>query len=139
MSPEAEAVAQSQLQEQLVAWSEMLRSGAMEAVTFAKAQLPGVLQEVILYNRIYYTFMVVLALLLMTVCWTKAYQSFVIVSGPPVKESVFENAMNKLVLSSFVGLFSTLAFFGNLDPFLKVWVAPRMFLLEYVMQLLKWG
>lgn len=51
-TPEQAAAPADVIEQQIEAWSELLRSGALTAVDFAKEQVPGILSEMLLYARV---------------------------------------------------------------------------------------
>jgi len=128
MNDEAKKVAVEYLQKLLA----MLEKGA----DFAGEQIPLVLQEIVAYGQAYETFICVFSFLVMCIApifgwkWCKKYLS------------VCESGAEPAVL--FVGLIPGIAtivalhlFFYNIDDCLKAWFAPRLYVIEYLHDLIK--
>ena len=105
---------------------------------FLTEQTPLVVQEVLVYHRMYYTTGVVIALLLITssafrLWWNwdallvKVRWSYGDEKPDLSGEACFHYV--SMALPTFIGLMLMgMAF----DSFLKVWFAPRLFLLEWI-------
>jgi len=105
--------------------TEAIKSGA----DFAGDQAPKLVSEVIAYGRAYWTVMVVIGLVFLigggtaTIRRSKAWYDWSCSHDCPH-------------FGFFVAIPSIIAgvciFFANLDAFLKVWFAPRLYVIEWI-------
>jgi len=141
----AETAAQIAAKE-LQAWSELLRSGMMEAVEFGKEQVPGVLQEMLRFT--------LFSSLLAAACFGALFAVAVRVALKNYragkddydecrKKSPWGGAMWAeryvwpVVVGSVSATFFAVAAAYHLQLAAKILFAPRVFLIERVAEILK--
>lgn len=129
MNEEAKKIALEYLQK--------LLQGLEKGVDFAGEQIPLVLQEIVAYGRFYSTICIVAAVIVLIVgafIYKKIWNySEDLVDGDKYPIRI----IGGFVFSIAVGI----PFFGlicnNFDKFAKSWVAPRLYLIEYLHELVK--
>ncbi|HCC3328788.1 TPA: hypothetical protein M4731_001403 [Salmonella enterica] len=110
-------------------------SGIDSAVAFSQAQLPDVIRQLMLWKAALYGLRIVVGTLLLWGCvvlfrkgleWNKSLatdtQGFV-----------------SLVLSGIVGLFVVVMVLSNIGNLLQLWLAPKIWLIEYAADLMRSG
>jgi hypothetical protein len=134
-----------EIQKELLSWLQGLKGLVESGAAFAKEQIPQVLWEKILLDRVYLTILVVFGLLL-------------IIGVPIAFHKVFTRLINKfseihkkdrygddghiiagLIVTCITGavgfLTGFILFFDNLYTCLNVWFAPRLYLIEWIKSL----
>ncbi len=110
---------------------------AEQGIEFIETQAPLLCQEIIVYNRILYSIGVSIPFIVGCI-WLIIYFK---VTKPLYKIEKWNNLQeNTAVASNIIPIFGfiiSLVFFSlNLKSFIKVWFAPRVFLLEYFSNLI---
>lgn len=124
----------SKIQEELVAWSEMLRNGVLDASTFVKEQAPGIFQEKLSF--LFWSNLIgfVGSILILAICgWT-------IYRGVKKYNSSYGNAgVAQSIIGSGVAFFFAIFTMCNGYNLLLVITAPRVVMLEYISKLITGG
>jgi len=101
---------------------------------FLSEQTPLVVQEVIIYHRAFYTTVMVGLILFITWLVIRTMRNkkrwWVFLASDNDSEETIAVA-NLFAIPVIGGIVSTIVFFVNFPDFLKVWFAPRLFLLEW--------
>jgi hypothetical protein len=119
-----------QLQKELAAWLSKLREAADTGGSFVLDQAPAIVQEKIAYGRATETLWCVVGVLLLLLAYwfsKRAMRWFDEMEGNPfgfIGAGVF----------AFFGVILTLI---HVDAALKVWFAPRLYVIEWLSELLK--
>lgn len=109
------------------------KAGAIKAYEFAEAQIPEILREIIMFNRIELTCTFFGLLILSGVF---AYVAWHI--GKKIATSDFFRGGEFVIAIPIVGfLASSISAFSDFSAVVKVWFAPRLFLIEYFAELMK--
>lgn len=125
-----------QAQQVLADMMQLALDGVDEAVEFSKAEIPAVIEQLLMWHMVESFVFFVIGLVVMTVpvfgglaikkYWQKIYREdlepFVLGFGGPA-----------LFVAGLVGFMSVI---HNLD-WLKIWIAPKLYLLEYGASLVK--
>lgn len=135
MSKEVEKL--TPMQEELLSRADSIfatmKEAAMAAKDFAMDQLPEIVQQLILFERVYLTCIVLAPIILLPLfvaLWfktsnTDSYKSEAILFGA---------GTIMLGASSLIAFISMLV---NFKSFLMVWFAPKIYLIHYLTELLK--
>jgi hypothetical protein len=126
-----------ELQKQLAGYLESIASAAKSSGAFVLEQAPLVVQEKIAYGRVWETFLLVVVaiaavIFLRMLVWgvislrASSYHD----DGPSIAATVCGG------IGSFFGCIGTLA---QADAAIKVWFAPRLYIIEWVMGLMNGG
>jgi len=137
MSKEVEKL--TPMQEELLSRADSIfatmKEAAMAAKDFAMDQLPDIVHQLIVFERVYLTCIVLAPIILLPLfiaLWFKttkidAYENDGIII-------LFGAGTIMLGVSSFLAFISMLA---NFKSFLMVWFAPKIYLIQYLTELLK--
>ena len=106
--------------------------GIKEGVSFVQGQLPDVIMQLIVYNRVLLTSAVIFGLLLIYV--TKRCSSKLAVAWEDCDEGT---TVLWLFSTIATGLASFAFIFGNIADCIKIWFAPEVWLIEYAADLIK--
>lgn len=111
----------------------MGKVGVIKAYEFAQDQIPEILREVIVYNRIELTASFLMFLVLAGLC---AYvTTWMIHKMTTTNEFDGGEVMAAFPIGGFI-FFFTVAM-NDFSDVAKVWFAPRLFLIEYIADLVK--
>ena len=129
----------SPMQEQLLGQASNILQSVTDTVSkatdFAATQLPDIAVQYVAYGRAFETTLVLSGILIMAVVVAAAYQLVV--------KNVFkfsESEANWFILVLFLlptFIAGAVVFFGNLAHFFMVWVAPKVWLIKELVQLVK--
>ena len=134
----------SPMQDELLKRADSIFGSIAEAVGQAKdlavEQLPDIAYQYIAYNRMYITFVVLSALLV----WV-AFQIFMIKLNN--KQCEFNHydkgrwnenqGMPYIIGTAITSLICGVAFFYHIKDFFMVWFAPKIFIIEHIVQLVR--
>jgi hypothetical protein len=112
---------------------EDLRTLLEKGGEFVASQAPPLAQEIISFGRVWHPMMALLPILIYAVImwkwiprirrgWEHYEDEFSVIAGP--------------LFGVIGGLASLVSLMANLEPAIKAWVAPRLYLLDYVKSLL---
>ena len=127
-----------QLQKVLADIITRVTSGADAAIQFGKEQIPEVLKQLLVWNFTYSLLIWVLSLsiivgylLWMSIKWKWWMHN-------KATTSISTDNLYSIItfIWSILAFISLIMFFSNLD-WLKIWVAPKLYLLEYAASLIK--
>ncbi len=105
---------------------------AEQGIEFIETQAPLLCQEIIVYNRILYSIGVSIPFIIGCI-WLIIYFK---ITKPFFKLEKWKDLQKNIVIAMniipiFGFIISSVLFGTNLESFIKVWFAPRVFLLEY--------
>ncbi|MEL5280834.1 hypothetical protein PTR01_21305 [Serratia bockelmannii] len=107
-------------------------SGIDQAVDFSKAQLPDVIHQLMIWKAVSYSLRIFTFLMLLTFC------AFLLRKGVALlREDIRSNTGFVLTLPSLIvslGLFIDLC--GSIGSAIQLWLAPKVWLIEYAAQLM---
>lgn len=127
-----------QLQKVLADIITRVTSGADAAIQFGKEQIPEVLKQLLVWNFTF-SFMVWLsatAIIVGYVIWMLTKFRWWFKNQRNTTTELDAAVIAIAVVWGFISLIMTFVFWCNLD-WLKIWVAPKLYLLEYAASLIK--
>jgi len=96
---------------------------------FTIEQAPDVIQQLILFNRIEYSMYIAMNIVFGIILCIIAKK---VIKSDLIEEGLFFTWLGLIICGAVsIGLFC-----DNVEPFLKVWIAPKIWLLEYGANLL---
>ena len=113
---------------------------AAKAADFAGREVPDIALQYIAYNRVYLSVIVGLAFVVL------ALHQFLMIRFCLAKDKHFDTSgrynddghwMLYIVTSIFIWLGTIIVIFGNIKDLIMVWVAPKIFLIEHIVHLVK--
>lgn len=138
--------------ERILAVTEYIENGIRTGGEFISEQTPLLVNEILTYYTIHHGFLVFLGLAIMLFCPYFAFRKFAL--GIKIKnyrdldkESQEYKKLKKMYFSDvevlcssftillFLSLVGLIIFFSNIFDFLKVTLAPRLYLIEYLADL----
>lgn len=126
-----------ELQKELLSWLQALKEAVGTGAAFAAQQIPQVLWEKILLDRVYYTTLVFLFLLAGTLILFKGRKGILAWGERHADESdglTWLASYLALVVSAVIPL---LVFLANGYDLAMVWFAPRLYLIEWLKEMVK--
>lgn len=118
-----------QAQKILVDLLQKASNGIDSAVSFSQAQIPDVIQQLLMWNtvssagiQILCVLTVVACIYLMVFAWNKGDDAVVVLAA---------------LLSSGAGSITCIVVIFNHFDWLKIWLAPKLYLIEYAASLVK--
>ena len=127
-----------QLQKELAAWLSQLRGAAESGVNFALEQAPLVVQEKILYGRVVETVWLLIGLACVAACivllpkmWRKAIH---LVNNERWDEITYIPCVITTIVATIPTFFIVEV---HIAPVIKVWFAPRLYVVEWLATLVK--
>lgn len=111
-----------QLQQQLAEYLKAIATAAQHGAGFVMEQAPLVVQERLLFGRIVFSVPLILAAVVLPVAWK--------MSRPNRDDGGY------IAVCAVAGL-ACLAVVFTFDLFVKVWFAPRLYILEWALSLVK--
>lgn len=129
----------SPMQEQLLGQASSILSSISETVSkatdLAAAQLPDIATQYVAYGRVSATLMVILGVIglslvgwiLCSVCFANKYK---------MRETE-ARAFVGFLACFFIGIPSLVMFAGNINRMVMVWVAPKVWLIKEIVELVK--
>lgn len=124
----------NELKGRLIKWLDTVEGSIADAVDFGKEQAPQVIEELITYTIAIRSFYCIVSILLVFVPVVLVARAF---KGRE-DETVFEVCDDNFPLIMFGGMsatFGAIVFCANVTTLLKAWIAPRVFVLEYIAEL----
>ena len=133
----------SPIQQELLNRADSIMSSisntAAKAADFANEQIPDIAVQYILYNRVYLTSVVVIALVVLltqqvlTLKWVRK----AIVSSKGGWVDLDSYCFSYIVLTGITAAITLTVVFTNFKNLLLVWFAPKIFLIEQIVHLVK--
>ena len=123
-----------QLQEQMAQILEVVKTSVTQTSGFVIEQMPLIVQELLLYKRISYTMGFItplLIIILVVFIWKK----YILTNKKVMRKGEDFNGL--IFLTAIMVIPSIMVMFINFLNMIRVWVAPRVFLIEYVSGLIK--
>lgn len=121
------------LKAELTEWLGMLKEGALLAGDFAKEQTPLLLQEILKYN-----FWLNIATIAGGLIWLIATFFFCKWATKKMQDAYTEEGyVVGIIISALGSIFSIVAIVCSTVEALQIYLAPRLYLLEYFGNLLK--
>lgn len=119
----------------LAAMLQKALSGIDSAVAFSQAQLPDVIRQLMLWKAALYGLRIVVASLLFWGCVVLFRK------GLEWNKSLMTDTQGfvSLALSGVVGLIAVFVVMGNACHLLQLWLAPKIWLIEYAADLMRAG
>ena len=110
--------------------------GIKEGVSFVQGQLPDVIMQLVVYNRVLLTTYIVFGILLIPfIIWLIRKG---ITESKKKYSEISEGMMVVSIIGSIAGVFASCIIIGaNFSEFLKIWFAPKVWLIEYAAELVK--
>lgn len=119
------------LSEQLQQTLAALLANAQDAAAWTKGQLPLLVQEKILFGRINETVQLLIVMGALAFCLTLCYRCVLkLIDGEYQEEIGYIISIGATGFAS-IGLF--ILFATQLDLVMKVWFAPRLYIVEWLM------
>ena len=103
-------------------------NGIDAAVQFSQAQIPEVIHQLLMWNAVSSILIQVLAILIAFTPVVVFVRKWEVICDNDAEASV--------ILNLFTVPFGAILFFTNFD-WLKIWLAPKLYLLEYAASLMK--
>jgi hypothetical protein len=119
----------SVLEQTLVDTINATKSGISQGIDFAQQQIPEVVQQLLMWKMAQALIWLVTCLALIILCVYLTIKAF---KG---KDDGMQGV--SLALSIFVGVPSVIGFIIALSQVIKIWTAPKLYLLEYVADLIR--
>lgn len=95
-----------------------------QGTDFIKDQAPLYVQEIVTYHCTLYTSLVIIGVIGIIICIIF------------IKKALKYNSYDDLsIFAMIIGIISAFFVFLNFSPMLKTWLAPRVFVMDYIMQL----
>ncbi|MFW5398104.1 hypothetical protein V2A85_00125 [Yersinia sp. 1252 StPb PI] len=107
-------------------------SGVDQAIDFSKAQLPDVIHQLMVWKAVSYSLRSTVFLLLWIACFFAFKKGLALMSAD--KNSI--SAIFLLVFSGMVGPAMFVGLTSNIGDALQLWLAPKVWLIEYAAQLM---
>jgi len=104
-------------------------NGIDSAVAFSQQQIPDVINQLLVWNA-------VSSALIQALCLTVVVTAVVLLVKAWRQLKDFDAVMAATILSVIIVVIAGLVFFGNSD-WLKIWLAPKLYLIEYAASLVK--
>lgn len=120
-----------QLNESLIKILEKIISGAESGVEFLKGEIPEIVEQLIVWKTVEHFVLLAIGLLLFTVIPTITY-----IKRNEIKdrEHVIIGCVVINLLSSVLGI---CLFCKNISPLLQAYLAPKIYIIEYIGTLVK--
>lgn len=107
-------------------------SGIDQAVDFSKAQLPDVIHQLMLWKAMSYSLRIGTLLILLTPCVFLLHKGIVL-----LREDMYSNAGFVLTVGPMaVSLFLFTGLCGTIGNAIQLWLAPKVWLIEYAAELM---
>lgn len=112
---------------------KLITDSIAQGKDFVLEQAPDVVQQLIVYKRIEYTFYTVLLMLIIGVVTYVSIKGF----NACMSKTDTESLLMLLMFAGFTYLITILILCGLVPRLIIVYVAPKVFLLEYLASLIK--
>lgn len=104
---------------------------------FVLEQAPDVVQQLILYKTVYHGSVVLGGMLLMLLGAYLLYRGIKLGQESKWSDEMATPVIIQALFGFVGGLTGIIAFSNNIQIFMKVWLAPKVYLLEYISSLIK--
>lgn len=118
-----------EIKQKLITYLQHLESAVTSTGDFVAEQAPLVVQEYVLYSRVYSTIPVVIALVLMC---TLAINIRWFIKTDITKEGGEAETIVRGAIGFLCFLFGPITLSNNLDKCIKSWCAPRILVIDYI-------
>ena len=110
-------------------------SGIDTVVGFSQVQLPEVIQQLLVWNAVSSLLIQVVSIIYLVVFikYTPKIIRHMFRCNCPTSEAIY---LISLIVASVIALVATIQSFDNFD-WIKIWLAPKLYLIEYASYLLK--
>lgn len=102
--------------------------GIDAAVQFSQAQIPDVIHQLLVWNAVISLLSQVLAVIIIAVPVVVCIKKWKLIRK--------NNAEPVVIVNVFTGVVGAVLFFDNFD-WLKIWLAPKLYLIEYAASLMR--
>ena len=113
---------------------ELILEYVKQSESFIKEQSPLLIQEIINYYTIWYLSTGIIMLLLSNILFFKLYKQTNKMSGNEL--DILDKFLARTILIT-IYIYTMMITFIDLSNFLKVYITPRLFIIEYLNNLLK--
>lgn len=117
---------------------EYLKEAAQKGAEFAQEQTPILIDEILTYYSIVYGVYVGVGVILMFISYKMVRRAIRKYNEIEEKNSDMEDEAGKVLVPSFaalvLGISGIITFFKYIAIFIKVTMAPRLFLLDYILE-----
>lgn len=127
-----------EIQKELLSWLQGLRQLVESGAAFAKDQIPQVLWEKILLDRVYYTVLEGLFATVLVTSIVALLRKWGHKWAEEESDASEGFSWAVVIAPKVIGLLlGIIVVFGNLYPFRTVWFAPRIYLIDWLKELVK--
>ncbi|WP_019213323.1 hypothetical protein [Yersinia massiliensis] len=108
-------------------------SGVDQAIDFSKAQLPDIIHQLMVWKAVSYSLRITVFILLLIACAFFIRKSLTYLSH----DKYYAIATTFTGLLAMLSIFLFVALTSNIGHALQLWLAPKVWLIEYAAQLMK--
>lgn len=120
----------------LVELLQKAANGIDAAVTFSQAQIPDVVHQLLVWNSVSSILMQIFILSFISVYVFAVYKFYKITESKNLDDGPLIAGIFSLAVGALFATGLAIAFFSYFD-WLKIWLAPKLYLLEYAASLIK--
>jgi hypothetical protein len=132
---ENKTMIKEQLQQELLNIIQLSKEGVLKGIDLAQQQAPDLIKQILTYNLYvrWIECIIVGFLFLLTLCITIYY----LIRNIKNKYSDADDYFSIVWMSLLPMIFSLIFFYLSLPNLIQIYVAPKLFLLEYIKEFLK--